>query len=207
MTFFLGLDRARTQLFSKATGDVAEVGVGTGLNLSKYDFGKITSLTLIDVSEGMLQEAKAKAATYDTRIPIRFVQADATNDLVAKFGHDRFDTVVDSFSLCVMGDRGARACLQQLSDITKCDGGRVLLLENTRSSNSLLGMYQDATADAAAAAGGKGCVYNQNVGAMIRDNPNLNLEKEVQFVSGLFRSFECTKRACPPLTAADGSSS
>ena len=72
-----------------------------------------------------------------------------------------------------------------------CFTGLVLLLENSRSSNPLLGLYQDATADAAASTGGKGCIYNQEVGAMIRATPGMTIEKEELYAAGLFRSYRC----------------
>ena len=69
--------------------------------------------------------------------------------------------------------------------------GRILLLENSRSSNPLLGMYQDATADAAASMGGKGCVYNQDVASIIRSIEGLHIEKEELYAAGLFRAYRC----------------
>lgn len=68
----------------------------------------------------------------------------------------------------------------------------MLLLENSRSSNPLLGLYQDATAEAAASAGGKGCVYNQDVAKMIRATRGMSIEAEDLYVAGLFRGFRCT---------------
>ena len=106
------------------------------------------------------------------------------------FGEASFDTVLDSFSLCVMGTKGAVQCLEQLSRVVKpANQGQLLLLENTRSSNPLLGLYQDSTADAAASMGGKGCVYNQDVGAMISQTPRLRIQREDSFAAGLFRAF------------------
>ena len=69
--------------------------------------------------------------------------------------------------------------------------GRILLLENSRSSNPLLGMYQDATADAAASIGGKGCVYNQDVASIIHSIEGMNIEKEEMYAAGLFRAYRC----------------
>lgn len=191
---FLGLDEARRSLFSKAKGNILEVGVGTGLNLDKYDPGLVSSLTLLDVSQGMLQQARERLTTLPEleSLPIKFVQGDATEGLVSLFGTGSFDTVVDSFSLCVMGNEGARKCLDQMSRVIKPGDGRILLLENSRSSNPLLGAYQDITADAAASAGGKGCIYNQDVGAMIRATRGLGIVSEVPYAAGLFRSFEVT---------------
>lgn len=186
----LGLDDARVALFGKAKGKVLEIGVGTGLNLAKYDKNRVTSLTVVDISEGMIQEAKEKTKSLD--IPVEFVRADATMEIQKLFGGDSFDTVVDSFSLCVMGNKGARQCLMQMQSVVKPDG-RILLLENSRSSSSVLGWYQDVTANAAASAGGKGCVYNQDVGAMIQETSGLTIENEEAYVMGLFRSFQVRK--------------
>jgi methyltransferase OMS1, mitochondrial len=119
------------------------------------------------------------------------VQADATSELVSRFGSDSFDTVIDSFSLCVMGNKGASDCLYQLARVVKRDDGLVLLLENNRSSNRLLGLYQDATAEAAASIGGKGCLYNQDVGTLIRKTGLLAIRQEQAYSAGLFRAFEC----------------
>ena len=199
----LGIDAARSALLSKARGHVLEVGVGTGLNINRYNFasgdeGGVTSLTLVDISEGMLKEARAKVENLKLPpgVKVEFVRADATKDLAEKFGSNSFDTVVDTFSLCVMGNEGARDCLAQMRDVVKPaeDGGRILLIENTRSSNPLLGLYQDATAEKASQMGGKGCVYNQDVTAMLKKTKGLDVVREDAFAAGLFRSFEVVRK-------------
>jgi len=192
----LGIEQARIDLIQQATGNVLEICVGTGLNLDKYDLQKVSSLTLVDISDGMLQQTKERVKSLEKQdISVRFVKADATSELVKFFGEQAFDTVVDSFSLCVMGDKGAKNCLREIGRVVKKPdvGGSVLLLENSRSSNRLLGMYQDITADAAASVGGKGCVYNQDVSAMIRGSGILQIERETDYAAGLFRSFVCKR--------------
>ncbi|GAX14560.1 hypothetical protein FisN_6Lh338 [Fistulifera solaris] len=186
----LGIEDARRKLISKAKGDVLEIGVGTGLNLDKYLDSQLTSLTLVDISEGMLKEALSRLESLPNlkKVPVKWVQADATSQLVDFFGKKSFDTVIDSFSLCVMGNTGAVRSLQQMADVSR---NEVLLLENSRSSNAFLGWYQDITADAAAMAGGKGCVYNQDVAAMIQSTTNLQILEETSYAAGLYRSFVC----------------
>ena len=186
-------------IFSKTE---SEIGVGTGLNLEEYNPSQITSLTLVDISENMLQEAKErmkriKAQKHYT-FPIKFLKADATSQLIDLFGHNVFDTVIDTFSLCVMGNDGARQCLNQLSTIVKKEkeGGQVLLLENNRSRSPLLGWYQDITATTASRVGGKGCIYNQDVQSIILStSPKLVIAQEQEeYAAGLFRSFVCVKQ-------------
>ena len=197
----LGIDAARSSLLSRARGHVLEVGVGTGLNVNRYSFGGgeggVTALTLVDISDGMLSEARAKVSKLGlpSGVKVEFVRADATRDLVGMFGSNQFDTVVDTFSLCVMGNEGAKKCLSQLRDVVKPSdqGGKLLLIENTRSSNPLLGMYQDATAEKASEMGGKGCVYNQDVTSMLKSTKGLDIVKEEAFAAGLFHSFEVVK--------------
>ena len=193
LSSMLGLENARRQLLQQAQGKVLEIGAGTGLNLSFYDPLLVTSLTLVDVSKGMLHEAKLRATALGLPFPVEFVIADATSQLVGLFGESTFDTVVDSFSLCVMGSEGAKSCLEQIAKVVKAQSGSILLLENSRSSNPLLSRYQDVTAEMAATAGGKGCVYNQDVEALIKATRELTIQQEVSYVAGLFRSFKCTK--------------
>lgn len=125
-----GIDQARSDLFGKASGNVLEICAGTGLNLEKYNLSQLESLTLLDISEGMLLEAQKRVSTLpafsDIKIGISFVKADATSDLVSKFGIGSFDTVVDSFSLCTMGNEGAKRCLDQVRQVVKSkqDGGK-----------------------------------------------------------------------------------
>ena len=192
----LGLDQARSALFGQARGSVLEIGVGTGLNLEKYDASKLESLTLVDVSKGMLGEAKKRFQKLPElkKIPVQFIEADATSELVQRFGANSFDTVVDSFSFCVMGTQGAKSCLDQMRQTVKVkkDKGQILLLENTRSSNPLFGLYQDVTAETVASAGGKGCVYNQDVTKLIQESSGVVIEEEKRFASGIFRSYLCT---------------
>ena len=108
----LGIDQARSAMIQQARGKVLEIGVGTGLNLDKYAREQLVSLTLVDISEGMLREASSRIRSLPNLrgIDVKVVQADATNELVDLFGSESFDTVIDSFSLCTMGNEGAKNC-------------------------------------------------------------------------------------------------
>jgi methyltransferase OMS1, mitochondrial len=195
---FFGIDGARRQMIQEARGKVLEVGVGTGLNLDKYNADQISSLTLVDISDAMLQETNAKVGTLPNlrNVNVRIVKADMTSQLVDLFGQDSFDTVIDSFSMCVLGNDGAQRALDQLSRVvrTKENGSQLLLLENSRSSNPMLGLYQDATADMASSVGGKGCVYNQDIGRLIRSNTHLAIVDETEIATGLFRLFRVVRK-------------
>ena len=128
-----GIDKARSTLFSQAKGSVLEIGAGTGLNLENYNTSQLQSLTLLDISEGMLSQAQQRISSLPgfSEIPIKFILADATSELVSTFGAASFDTVVDSFSLCTMGNQGAKDCLNQISQVVKSnrDGGMLVGLQ------------------------------------------------------------------------------
>ena len=124
----LGINEARNRLLGQAKGHVLELAVGTGLNLDSYNPQQLSSLTLVDISDGMLKEAKSRFDALNGKsnnnafqgVPVKFVKADATSQLLVElFGERAFDTVVDTFSLCVFGNEGAKKCLEQVRKLVK----------------------------------------------------------------------------------------
>jgi methyltransferase OMS1 len=144
----LGLERARADMIGSARGLVLEVAVGTGLNLPMYRFrrpdeegensgGNVDKLVAIDLSAGMLSQAKSKGEKLQLdESQIEFMTMDVER---LKFPDATFDTVVDTFSLCVFPD--PVAALREMKRVCK-PGGRILLLENSISENGLLAAYQ-----------------------------------------------------------------
>jgi ubiquinone/menaquinone biosynthesis C-methylase UbiE len=124
----LGIEAARARLIGQAKGDVLEIGVGTGLNLAKYPREGLSSLICVDISPGMLKEASMRLQSSECRnlqnVPVKFLQADATSDLVKMFGRESFDTVVDTFSLCVFGNEGAKRSLGLMRQLLRKNGKR-----------------------------------------------------------------------------------
>lgn len=94
-----------------------------------------------------------------------------------------FDTVIDTFSLCVFPD--PLAALKEMARVCKSSTGKILLLENSRSSIGLLGMYQDLTASSVGKLGGKGCIYNQDVKGLVEQVDGLQIVQTKSILSGL----------------------
>ena len=182
----LGFPDQRRDLLQQASGDVLECAVGTGLNLQFYQPSSLTSFTAIDLSPGMLAQASKKASSLHLPSP-SFLTADIVN---LPFGDNSFDTVVDTFSLCVFTD--PLAALRSMARVVRRGGGRLLLLEHTRSSSPVLGWYQDVTAGPVAAMG-KGCVWNQDVLGMVKD-AGLEVDKVTPHLGGLVLSITAVKK-------------
>lgn len=157
-----GLPEMRQQLLSTARGDVMEAGVGTGINLQYYDFREVRSYTGVDLSQGMLQQAERKATSRD-KLPSGRMAFERADIQALPFPDASFDTVVDTFSLCVYPDPAQ--ALSEMRRVLRPDG-RLLLLAHSKSDIGPLALYQDVTA-ASVTAMGKGCVWNQDLDALL----------------------------------------
>jgi len=131
MERMLGIATARATLFAGLTGQVLEVGAGTGKNLRHY--GDDAAIVTSDLSPGMLGRLRAGAS--GARVA-RVVAADV-EDLPFRPG--TFDAVVASCVFCSVPDpmRG----LAEIRRVLK-DGGRLRLLEHVRPTG-LLGRVFD----------------------------------------------------------------
>lgn len=129
----LFLNKYRERLVSQARGKTLEIAVGTGVNLPYYDEG--CDITGIDISEGMLAEAKKVSQTIDA--PVTLVEMDAEK---LSFDNDAFDTVLTTLSLCTIIE--PESALVEMKRVLKPDGV-LLLIEHVVCENSILHKIQD----------------------------------------------------------------
>lgn len=126
----------REKLWSMVPGSlVLEVGVGTGKNMPFYPTG--ISITAIDLTPGMLQRARGRAAklNLDSRVDLRLGD---TQEL--EFPDGAYDSAVATFVFCSVPDPVLG--LQELKRVVK-PAGRIVLLEHTRSPNPIAGALMD----------------------------------------------------------------
>jgi ubiquinone/menaquinone biosynthesis C-methylase UbiE len=132
----LGIAAARRNLAARCAGRVLEVGAGTGLQAPFYAANRdITEVTFVDASRGMLDGLRAKLSNAPLPFKTEVVEADAAR---LPLSTGAYDCVVDTFGLCVYD--APVAVLRELGRVVK-PAGRILLLENARPSNALLGAY------------------------------------------------------------------
>ncbi|KAG5185215.1 S-adenosyl-L-methionine-dependent methyltransferase [Tribonema minus] len=180
----LGIDQLRQIMTSTARGRVLEVAVGTGLNLPYYRRDRVSQIDAVDLSPSMLAQAEQRGVEAGLQDIAAYHEMDVEQ---LKFRDGTFDTVVDTFGLCVFGD--PVAALREMGRVCATNG-RVLLLENSKSEVPLLGAYQDLTAGALSRIS-KGCVWNQDVEALAR-SAGLTVVHSYKCAAGLFRAVECT---------------
>ncbi len=128
------LEDMRANLFARASGDVLELGIGTGATLKHY-IG-ISSLTGLDLSESMLARAREKAKNVAFKTDLR-VQDFQT----LEFENASFDTLTSSLGLCGIPD--PERLFLEIRRVLK-PGGKLLALEHVRPPNAFLGLLSDA---------------------------------------------------------------
>lgn len=129
-----GVGEMRQRLLGDVSGDILELGAGTGMNLSHYDEG-LASLVLTEPEPAMLRRLQPKALEEAPNAEV--VQASA-EDL--PFEDASFDAVVSTLVLCGVEDQ-ARA-LQEAKRVLR-PGGRLLFIEHVRSDDPKLARFQD----------------------------------------------------------------
>lgn len=138
MTRLLGFDSVRSYLLSQARGDVAELCIGTGINLIYYKSDQVSSLTGVDISKGMLSTAEKRASTKP--YPISLLRESATS---TSLPDQSFDTIVLTFALCVVDE--PTNLLKEAKRLLK-KNGRLLIMDYSESTWSPLASYQHLVA-------------------------------------------------------------
>jgi ubiquinone/menaquinone biosynthesis methyltransferase len=123
---------SRRWVCERAAGEVLEIAVGSGLNLPHYSPG--VKLIGVDLSEGMLQLARRRAAI--ARREVELLWADGAR---LPFGDESFDAVVCTFSLCGFPD--PRAGVEEMVRVLRPKGS-LLLADHIGSTKPLIRVGQ-----------------------------------------------------------------
>lgn len=117
---------SRDWICAKASGEVLEVAVGTGLNLAHYP--PEVRLTGVEWSPQMLAIAGRRASDLGRGVDLRLGDAQALD-----LPDDSFDTVVCTFSLCAIPDE--RQALHEMARVLR-PGGLLLLADHVQAAPS-----------------------------------------------------------------------
>ncbi|MBA3379493.1 MAG: class I SAM-dependent methyltransferase [Chloroflexia bacterium] len=150
----------RDSLASLLKGDVLELGTGTGPTLKLLAGNPlVTSFTGIDLSNGMLDQARHHADGLPFPVTLRQMNAERLD-----FADDCFDTVTTSLTLCTVPDPAL--ALQEMARVCKPDG-LILLLEHVRVRNPILAGMQKVLTPLQSRM--LGCHLNRPTDRLVRD--------------------------------------
>jgi ubiquinone/menaquinone biosynthesis C-methylase UbiE len=129
-----GLGDHRRALLAEATGDVLEIGGGTGANLEYYG-DTVRSLTIVEPEKAMLKRLQRH---IEQRAPRAKALRAPAEDL--PFNDASFDAIVSTLVLCTVDD--VPRSLRELRRVLR-PGGNLLFIEHVRSDDEKLARTQD----------------------------------------------------------------
>jgi len=174
-----GFRELRERALARATGDVLEIGGGTGSNLPYYGSG-VTSLTIAEPEQPMLKRLEKKVR--EQRAMVKVVRAPAEE---LPFADDSFDTVVSTLVLCGVDDQPRS--LHEIRRVLR-PGGRLVFIEHVRSDDPKLAKKQDRLNGLNRFVAGCDCNRDtldaiRNEGFVVESVERTTLDKVPKFVS------------------------
>jgi ubiquinone/menaquinone biosynthesis C-methylase UbiE len=160
--------RHRRELLAHASGDVLEIGFGTGLNLPYYP-EPVRKITTVDPNPGMHRLAQRRVKKARIEVDQRVVSGERL-----PFEDNRFDCVVSTFTLCSI--ENVDQALAEVYRVLK-PGGKFLFLEHglspepgVRKWQCRLNWLEMRLAD--------GCQLDRNIKELIAAQPFSSVEGE-----------------------------
>ena len=156
------LTEQRPRVLAGATGDVLEIGFGTGLNLPHYP-PNVTRLTVLEPNVGMHRRSMGRVE--DSPIEVDVIGLAGGRDIRA--ASQRFDTVVSTWTLCTIPD--VDHALREVHRVLR-PGGRFLFVEHGLAPDPVVRKWQDRL-NGFNRVIGDGCNLNRDIALLLRRSP------------------------------------
>jgi ubiquinone/menaquinone biosynthesis C-methylase UbiE len=149
----------RQQTVAELSGDVLEVGFGSGLNL-RFMPASVTRVLAVEPSQRARKIAAKRVAK--ARCAVEFVGLDAQG---IQLPDRSVDAALSTFTLCTIPD--VAAALTEIRRVLK-PGGRLFVLEHGRAPDEGVARWQDRLNGMQKKIAG-GCHINRDIAALLRD--------------------------------------
>jgi ubiquinone/menaquinone biosynthesis C-methylase UbiE len=123
----------RKSLLGEVSGDVFEIGFGTGLNLPHYP-SNVKRITTVDPNPGARKLAERRMAQSPIEVRYQTMSGEALN-----LPEESFDTVVCTFTLCSIVN--VDAAMAEMRRILR-KGGRMFFIEHGLSDDPRIQWWQ-----------------------------------------------------------------
>jgi ubiquinone/menaquinone biosynthesis C-methylase UbiE len=166
----------REKIVPSAFGNVLEVGIGSGLNVSFYDKSKVKSLTGIDPSEVIWKENNVDVQNLS--FEFNFIKAFAEN---IPADNNSFDSAVVTYALCTIPD--LTKAFEELRRVIK-PNGKLFFCEHGKAPDKAVERWQNLMNPVWKKFGG-GCNLNRDIPEIITSNGFKIKHMESMYIPGL----------------------
>ena len=162
------LEQYRQKLLEDVSGEVLEIGFGTGLNLPHYP-DKIKKITTIDPNPGMQKKARSRIAASKIDVDSRVLNGESLPMADASF-----DSVVCTWTLCSIPQ--ADRAISEVYRLLK-PGGKFFFIEHGLSKDSAIETWQNILTPIQKIIA-DGCHLNRNIQHLVKQKfPNVTVEQ------------------------------
>ena len=156
------LAQYRDDVLAEVTGDVLELGFGTGLNLSHYP-QSLEKLTTIDANPGMNRFAKKRIQNSSIKVDHRVLNGESL-----PMADGNFDSVVSTWTLCSIAK--VDQAIQEVYRVLK-PGGRFYFIEHGLSDEPKIQVWQNRLTPLQKIIA-DGCHFNRNIQQIVEKRFN-----------------------------------
>lgn len=153
-------EQYRQQVLSQASGEVLEIGFGTGLNLSYYP-PSVDKLTGIDVNPGMKKIADKRAAITELSLDLKVVNGENL-----PFPDERFDSAVSTWTLCSIPE--VNRAIAEIYRVLK-PNGKFFFIEHGLSEEKPVQVWQNRLTPLQKIIA-DGCHLNRNIQTLLENH-------------------------------------